>query len=69
MAFDSPDTYSASSYQLTAEQLRELAWRVAGATMAGLGMAQEDLPRLGKLVEPAIEDLIREYLVVIAQQE
>jgi hypothetical protein len=68
MTFDGPDTY-ASSVSLTTEQVRELAWRVAGATMAGLGVAHEDLPRLGKLVEPVIEDLIREYLVVIAEQE
>jgi hypothetical protein len=69
MAFDIPDTYDASRYHVTPDQLRELAWRVAGATMASLGIAQEDLPRLGKLVEPAIEDLIREYLVAIAERE
>lgn len=68
MAFDIPGTYDASRHYVTTEQLRELAWRVAGATMAGLGVAQEDLPRLGKQVEPAIEGLISEYLVVISGQ-
>jgi hypothetical protein len=37
--------------------------------MASLGTAHEDLPRLGKVVEPAIEDLIRDYLVEIAEPE
>jgi hypothetical protein len=69
MATNTPATYDTSRYYLTAEQLRELAWRVAGATMASLGTAQEDLPYLGKLVEPAIEDLIRDYLVAISEQD
>jgi hypothetical protein len=69
MATEIPGTHDASRYRLTAEQLQELAWRVAGATMASLGVAREDLPYLGKQVEPAIEELIRDYLVVISELE
>lgn len=69
MASEIPGTYDASRYQVTPDQLHELAWRVVGATMASLGTAHEDLPRLGKVVEPAIEDLIRDYLVEIAEPE
>jgi len=46
-----------------AEQLLEFAWRVAGATMAALGVPRENLQYFGKLVEPTIQDLVGDSLL------
>jgi hypothetical protein len=52
-------------YHFSAEQLLGLAWRVAGATMAALGIPRSDLPAFGELVEPTINQIVREYGVEI----
>lgn len=61
------DGDAASGQYLTAEQLLELAWKVAGATMAALGVPQDDLLAVGNRVAPIINDLVREYGVTIPE--
>jgi hypothetical protein len=61
------DGDAASGEYLTAEQLLELAWKVAGATMAALGVPQDDLPAFGNRIAPIINDLVQECGVTIPE--
>jgi hypothetical protein len=51
----------------SSEQLLELAWKVAGATMAALGVAREDLAACGNRVSPIINDIVGEYGITIPE--
>jgi hypothetical protein len=51
----------------TAEQLLSLAWRVAGATMAAIGVPRAELADYGAIVEPTIHEIVREYGVTIPE--
>jgi hypothetical protein len=56
-----------SGYSFTAEQLLDLAWKTAGATMAALGVKPEELPTFGNLVAPTIHELLREYGITVPE--
>jgi hypothetical protein len=56
-----------AEYHLTAEDLLGLSWRVAGATMAAMGIPRSDLRAYGEMVEPTIHEIIREYGVTIPE--
>ena len=51
----------------TAPELLDLAWKVAGATMAAVGVPRENVPSLGSLVAPTIHELVREYGIEIPE--
>jgi hypothetical protein len=51
----------------SSEQLLELAWKVAGATMAAVGVPREDLPACGNRVSPIINDIVGEYGITIPE--
>ncbi len=61
------DSEPAAEYHFTAEDLLALSWRVAGATMAAMGVPRADLHAYGELVEPTIHEIIREYGVRIPE--
>lgn len=54
-----------SGYYLTAEELLDLAWQVAGATMAALGIDRDEIPAYGHLVAPTIYELVRERGIIV----
>jgi hypothetical protein len=54
-----------SGYYLTAEELLDLAWQVAGATMAALGIDRDEIPAYGNLVAPTVYDLVRERGITV----
>jgi hypothetical protein len=56
-----------SGYYLTAEELLDLAWQVAGATMAALGIDRDEIPAYGNLVAPTVYELVRERGVTIPE--
>ncbi len=62
---DVADSEEASGNYFTAEQVLGLAWKVAGATMAAMGVPRDDLRAFGELVEPTINEIVREYGVTI----
>jgi hypothetical protein len=54
-----------SGYHLTAEELLDLAWQVAGATMAALGIDRDEIPAYGNLVAPTVYELVRERGITV----
>lgn len=52
----------------TSEQLSRLAWQVAGATMAALGVAREDIAAYGKLVEPTINEILVDHGITVPER-
>jgi hypothetical protein len=56
-----------SGHYFTAEQVLALAWKVAGATMAAMGVPRADLRAYGELVEPTIHEIVSEYGVKIPE--
>jgi len=56
-----------SGRYFSAEQVLGLAWKVAGATMAAMGVPRADLPAYGELVEPTIHEIVSEYGVKVPE--
>jgi hypothetical protein len=54
-----------AGYYLTAEELIDLAWQVAGATMAALGIDRDEIPAYGNVVAPTIYELVRERGITV----
>ncbi len=57
-----------SGHYFTSEQLSRLAWQVAGATMAAVGVAREDMAAYGKLVEPTINEILVHHGITVAER-
>ncbi len=52
-------------YLLTAEQLLRLVWNAAGATMAAVGVADDELLTLGHRLAATLCELVSDYGITI----
>ncbi len=61
------DAEPPAEYSFTAEQLLELVWKVAGASMAAIGVDRADMPAIGAMVAPTINEIVRDYGITVPE--